>query len=80
MVSPITIYPTIITGNTVNVNTSLAVERIVIYSGNGVQVFAKEMNGQRDFIPLVIPSLGKGIYWMTFYGNGWKTTSKFIIA
>ena len=78
--SPVSIYPTIITGNTINVNALIAVERITIVSASGTQVFAKDVNGQKDFIPVVIPSLGKGVYWMVFYGNGWKTTSKFIIA
>lgn len=80
VVSPVTIYPTIVTGNMINVNSAMAVERIIIVAGNGAQVFAKDVNGQRDYIPVVIPSLGKGIYWMTFYGHGWKTTTKFIIA
>ena len=78
--SPVSIYPTIVTGNTVNVNALIAVERITIVSANGTQVFAKDINGQKDYFPVVIPSLGKGIYWMVFYGSGWKTTSKFIIA
>jgi len=78
-ISPVQIYPTIIHGNTINVNAYWPVERIVISSGNGAQVYAKDINGQRDLIPIVIPSFGKGMYWITFYGNGWKTTEKFIV-
>ncbi len=79
-ISPVTIYPTIITGNTINVNAAVAVERITISSIAGNQVYTKDVNGQSDYIPVVIPSLGKGMYWMTFYGRGWKTTTKFIVA
>jgi hypothetical protein len=78
-VAPVQIYPTIITGNTVNINASWPVERIVVTSANGVQVLAKEVNGQRDYISVVVPSVGKGMYWMTFYGRGWKSTEKFIV-
>jgi hypothetical protein len=78
-VSPVQIYPRIIQGNTVNVNAYWPVERINVFSASGQQVFAKDINGERDYMAIVIPSLGKGIYWMNFYGQGWKTTSKFIV-
>ena len=78
-ISPVQIYPTIVRDNTVNVNAYWPVERINIFSSSGQQVFAKDINGERDYMAIVIPSLGKGIYWMNFYGQGWKTTSKFII-
>ena len=77
--SPVKIYPTILTTNTINVNASRAVNRINIYSGNGAQVFAQDVNGRSDYMAIVIPSLGKGLYWMVFYGEGWQATEKFII-
>lgn len=76
---PVNIYPTIIQGNTVNVNASWPIEKITVVSENGQQVYSNDVNGQKDYIAIVVPSLGKGIYWMAFYGNGWKTTQKFII-
>lgn len=79
-VSPVIIYPTVITSNTVNVNASWPVERVVVTSSNGAQVFAKDINGQRDFMAVTVPSsLSKGMYFMSFYGNGWKTTEKFVV-
>jgi hypothetical protein len=77
--SPVSFYPTIVTGNTINLNATWPVERMVIVSTNGSQVFAKDLNGETQRIPVVIPSLGKGIYFMSFYGTGWKTTEKFIV-
>jgi hypothetical protein len=79
IISPVSFYPTIVTGNTININAGWPVERLVITSGNGAQVFTKELNGQSNYIPVVIPTLAKGIYFMSFYGTGWKTTEKFII-
>ena len=76
---PVRIFPTIIEGNTVHINSRWPIERITVTAGNGNQVLAKEINGQKDYMSVVIPPLSKGMYWMTFYGNGWKTTSKFIV-
>jgi hypothetical protein len=79
-IPPVRIYPTIVTGSVINANAGLPVERLTITSADGQQQFAKDLNGVRDFIPIVIPSLGKGIYYITFYGNGWKSTSRFLIS
>lgn len=79
-IPPVKIYPTIVTGSVINANAGLPVERLTITSADGQQQFAKDLNGVRDFIPIVIPSLGKGIYYITFYGNGWKSTSRFMIS
>jgi hypothetical protein len=79
-VPPVKIYPTIVTGNMINANAGLPVERLTITSADGQQQFAKDLNGVRDFIPIAIPALGKGIYFITFYGNGWKSTSRFLIS
>jgi hypothetical protein len=77
---PVSIYPTIVTGSVINANAVLPVERLIITSADGQQQFAKDLNGVRDFIPIVIPSLGKGIYFITFYGNGWQSVSRFLIS
>lgn len=79
-IPPVRIYPTIVTGSVINANAGLPVERVTITGADGQQQFAKELDGVRDFIPIVIPSLGKGIYFITFYGNGWKSTSRFLIS
>ena len=78
-IAPVKIYPTIITGNTVNVIADFPVERINVFAGNGQQVFSKEIGGKMEAITVVLPSLGKGMYWMHFWGQGWKTTSQFIV-
>jgi hypothetical protein len=76
---PVKIYPTIVTGNTVNVIADWPVEKISVYSESGAQVMVKEMGGKSDNMTVTLPSIGKGIYFMTFYGRGWKSTSKFIM-
>ncbi|HEX6191905.1 MAG TPA: T9SS type A sorting domain-containing protein [Chitinophagaceae bacterium] len=78
-VSPVQLYPTVITGNTVNVNAYWPVERIQVYASNGAQVYSQDVAGKRDYMAIVVPSLAKGMYWMTFYGRGWQTTEKFVV-
>jgi hypothetical protein len=79
-IPPVKIYPTAVTGNIVNANADFPVERIIIVSGDGQQVFAQDLNGASNFIRINIPSLNKGLYLITFYGNGWKSTAKFMIG
>jgi hypothetical protein len=79
-VQPVKIYPTIVTGSELNANAGFPVERVAIVSNDGQQVFAKDLNGVRDFIPLALPTLNKGLYFITFYGNGWKSTSRFVVG
>jgi len=79
-ISPVQIQQNIVSGNTVNVTAQFPVERVTVVSGEGIQLFAKDVNGLKDFIPIAIPSLSRGIYFMTFYGNGWKSTSRFVIG
>ncbi len=79
-VQPVYIYPTIVKGSTINARAGFPVERTSIVSLDGRQLFAQDIGGQSGYLNIPIPSLQEGIYWMTFYGNGWKTTSKFVIA
>lgn len=79
-VSPIQLYPTAIKGNMVNINASFPVESAKITSLDGSQVFQKNIGGVSGYIPIAIPTVGKGMYFMTFYGNGWQATEKILIA
>jgi hypothetical protein len=78
-ISPVEVYPTAVTGNVINVNAAWPIERVNIVSSGGSQVFAKDLNGQMHFVPVAIPSLSRGMYWITFYGSGWQSTSKFLV-
>ncbi len=74
------LYPTIIEGNTVNLRMYFPVQTVRIASADGRQVFEKYLGGITGTTQIVIPALSKGIYWLTSYGNGWQSTSKFIIG
>lgn len=78
-IPPVQLNTNIVKGNIVNARAQFPVERVTIVSGEGMQLFAKDINGSADFIPIAIPSLHRGIYFITFYGNNWKTTSRFLV-
>jgi hypothetical protein len=78
--SPVQIQDNVVEGNMINAMAQLPVERVTIASGSGLQLFAKDVNGLKDLIPIAIPALDEGIYFITFYGNGWKSTSRFVIS
>jgi len=78
-VSPVEVYPTIITGNVINMNAAIPVERIILLSGNGDQVYSQALNGRSDYISIAIPQVSRGMYFAVFYGKGWKSTEKIII-
>ena len=78
--APVKIYPTMVEGNTINMQLWIPVERVTIFSSGGQQVFAKEMGGFMGSTQVVVPSLSKGGYMMTFYGKGWQSTERFVIT
>jgi hypothetical protein len=78
--SPVKLYPTIITGNVINLIAGLPVERITIISGSGQQVFVQEAGGKTDQMTITIPSLARGMYFINFTGQGWKSSETFIIG
>ncbi|MEP7376383.1 MAG: hypothetical protein ABI675_23500 [Chitinophagaceae bacterium] len=79
-ISPVQIQTNMITGNIINANAQFPVERITVVSSDGIQLLTKDVNGVSNFIPVAIPTLKQGIYFINFYGVGWKSTSRFMIS
>ena len=77
--SPVKIFPTIIQGNQLNIQAQWPVEKIDITNTSGQLLLSKNVNGQKDYMTLTVPTFSKGMYLITFYGQYWKTTSKFIV-
>jgi len=78
-ISPVKVYPTIVTGNMINVEANWPVQRITIVCTDGAVLYEKEISGQTNLIRVNTPSLSKGIYWVNFFGDGWKSSSKFLV-
>jgi hypothetical protein len=79
-IAPVKIYPTIVEGNTINLKMALPVHRMSIISFDGKQMMAKDLGGIAGTTQIAIPVLSKGQYIVTFYGNGWQSTEKFMIG
>ena len=79
-VRPVTIYPTIVEGNTMNLKMVFPVYRMNIISFDGKQMMAKDLGGIAGTTQVAIPVLSRGQYLVTFYGNGWQSTEKFMIG
>ena len=77
---PVMLYPTIIENYSVNLQMYLPVHRVNITSFDGKQVMQKDLGGATGFNQLTVPALSKGTYLITFYGNGWQSTEKFMIG
>lgn len=78
---PAKIYPTIISTDAVNLQIYFPVQRISIVSTDGRQVYTRNMDGFMGSTSIVLPaSLPQGIYFMSFYGDGWKNTQRIVIG
>ncbi|RYY53444.1 MAG: T9SS type A sorting domain-containing protein [Chitinophagaceae bacterium] len=77
--APLRIITNTTNSNVLNVNSNWPINRVNIFSLDGTQVLARDLNGQREFIPIAIPDLGKGMYIVHFLGDGWKHSEKILI-
>jgi hypothetical protein len=78
--APVEVYPTIVEGNTLNLRMAFPVHRMRVISFDGKQMMAKDLGGVTGFTQVAIPVLSRGQYLVTFYGNGWQSTEKFMIG
>ena len=79
-IAPVKIYPTIVEVYTLNLLMAFPVHRMSIISPDGKQVMAKDLGGIVGTTQVAIPVLNKGQYLVTFYGNGWQSTEKFMVG
>ena len=79
-IAPVKICPTIVEGNTLNLQMAFPVHRMNVVSFDGKQVMAKDLGGIAGTTQVAIPVLSKGQYLVTFYGKGWQSTEKFMVG
>ena len=75
-----TIHPTNVRGDVINIIASLPAERATIMGTDGQNIFSKELGGVAGSFTIPIPTLKKGVYWISFYGRGWINTIPFLVA
>ena len=76
---PLRIIPNTTNQQVLNVNSGWPLYRVNIFSLDGTQLLARDLSGQRDFIPVALPQLSKGMYVVQFTGDGWKHSEKFLV-
>ena len=78
---PVKVYPTIIETNVVNLQIYFPVQRINVVSPDGRQIYTRDMAGFMGNTSIILPaSLPQGIYFVSFYGDGWKNTQRIVIG
>lgn len=75
----IKVYPTIITNNTLEVNTDLSIQRVDIISSYGKMIRTQNMNGLSGYFKVQLPVLSKGVYLVKFSGKDFQKTEKIFI-
>lgn len=76
----IRVYPTVITGNALQVTSGPAIERVDVFAMDGRQVYSRAMNGTRGYFSLPLPStLQRGIYLVRLYGKDVQQTEKIMV-
>ena len=58
------IYPTLVTGNEFNIVSGKAVEQVIIFSADGKKVLQKRLNNLSGTIPVLLPDLQNGFYFV----------------
>jgi len=76
----VTIYPTTVQDDVINVTADFPAERAAIVGMEGQNIFSKELGGLTGSFTMAVPTLKKGVYWITFYGRGWTNTIPFLVA
>jgi len=76
----VTIYPTTVHGDVINAIAAFPAERAAIVGLEGQNIFSKELGGLTGSFTMAIPTLKKGVYWLTFFGRGWSNTIPFLVA
>ena len=61
---PVLLYPVPLTGNQLNLYAQEPVEWVMICAADGKQVFRKNTANVSGFIPLELPHLQTGVYWV----------------
>jgi hypothetical protein len=76
----IKVYPTVLTsGAQLNINSNMEVDRIDVVSTGGQMMFSKLLNGQQGYLPIGLPSLPRGMYFVKITTHGSGQTEKIII-
>jgi glucose/arabinose dehydrogenase len=75
----IKIYPTVLTGRTLNLILARPANRMELISVNGAVVFEKTLKGAGGTVAVTLPQLAKGVYVVRVIGEGEMTAEKILV-
>jgi glucose/arabinose dehydrogenase len=75
----IKVYPNIVSGGSVNIISSRAIERFELMGPDGRRVMVRDTGGQSGFISLSLPAVSKGMYFLRIAGKDWISTEKLFL-
>jgi glucose/arabinose dehydrogenase len=75
----IKVFPTIVTGNELQVLAEKEVTGIKIMDRNGRLVMAKQMNRQQGYFRVSLPELSRGVYFVQLQTDSGNETVKFVV-
>lgn len=75
----IKIYTTLLQNNRLELNASVPVEKINVFTLDGKEMFNSSFNGRQGYFSVQLPNLTRGIYFVRILGKDYNKTEKIII-
>ncbi|MBC7948124.1 MAG: PQQ-dependent sugar dehydrogenase [Chitinophagaceae bacterium] len=75
----IRIYPTVVRLNKIELTSTTPIERLTVYDPSGKQVYTNMMGGRQGYFAISLPSLARGIYYVTVQGKFSSRTQKIVL-
>lgn len=73
------VYPTIVTNNRIDINSSLSLDKMRVFDAGGRQLFSQDLNGRDGYFSVQLPALQKGVYYVQLNGKDYQKSEKIIV-
>ena len=73
------IYTTIVQNNRLELNASVPIEKINVFTTDGRVMYNSSLNGRQGYFSVALPGLAKGIYFINIVGKDYSKIEKIII-
>lgn len=75
----IKVYANLVQNNRLELNASIPVEKINVFTLDGKEMFKSSFNGRQGYFSVQLPNLARGIYFINILGKDYIKTEKIII-
>jgi glucose/arabinose dehydrogenase len=77
--SGVTIYPTIVQNNMLELNANVPVESLRVFDTGGKEMYGSNLNGRQGYFSIQLPTMAKGMYFVTIQSKDYNKTEKIIV-